>query len=68
MLKPPKNYREINIRCCGTCAFVEYVDETDRKTNMPTESYLRRCRRDHDICQFEAETFYFRVCDYYKQA
>lgn len=58
-LRPPKNFREITPRCCGTCKHGYFEDGLIN---------CERIKNDHDSQGVaSAEDHYMYVCDYYKQ-
>ena len=66
---PPKNYRAVIPRCCGTCRYlVEKSGHYEGSLGIEGDWVSRHCKRDADIAVDEAEDFYYSICDYYKVA
>jgi len=61
-LKPPKNYRRTEPRCCVTC--VHYIDRKEQDHFQAIPTHWQECERDGTGTQSEED--YARICDYYK--
>ena len=60
-MKPPKNRRTNNRKCCYNC---KNCDSAETHIQNPAGSWI--CTRDVENTVVEYDTVFFQVCDYHK--